>query len=143
MLGWFDKKPIRKIGFDDVKYAITHSSQFVIINTLPISEQECLIQNTLVWNAEESTLNELINTYNMKMRIIVYGKNAIDISVEKKYKQLTDLGFSEVYMYCGGMFEWLLLQDIYGANEFPTTARQMDILKYRPAKTFDVPRIGY
>jgi len=48
-----------------------------------------------------------------------------------------------VYMYCGGMFEWLLLQDIYGANEFPTTARQMDILKYRPAKTFDVPRIGY
>jgi hypothetical protein len=30
------------------------------------------------------------------------------------------------------MFEWLLLQDIYGAASFPTTSKELDILKYKP-----------
>ena len=29
------------------------------------------------------------------------------------------------------MFEWLLLQDIYGYDNFPTTIKELDILKYR------------
>ena len=36
-------------------------------------------------------------------------------------------------MYTGGIFEWLLLQDIYGKDEFPTTSEELDILKYRAA----------
>ena len=36
----------------------------------------------------------------------------------KKYRQLVDLGFSNVYIYTGGLFEWLLLQDIYGSTNF-------------------------
>jgi hypothetical protein len=31
--------------------------------------------------------------------------------------------------------EWLLLQDIYGADEFPTTSKLLDILQYRPTRT--------
>jgi hypothetical protein len=46
-------------------------------------------------------------------------------------------------MYTGGLFEWMLLQDIYGDAEFPTTSRELDVLKFRPHKTFDVPRLGY
>ena len=57
-------------------------------------------------------------------KIILYGKNSTDNLCDKKYKQLCELGFSEVYIYAGGMFEWLLLQDIYSNNEFPT--RQMN-----------------
>ena len=36
------------------------------------------------------------------------------------------------------MFEWLLLQDIYGDDEFPTTTKELDILKYKgvPAKYY-------
>ena len=42
------------------------------------------------------------------------------------------LGFQNVYLYMGGMFEWLLLQDIYGIDEFPTTNKFLDILYYKP-----------
>jgi hypothetical protein len=42
------------------------------------------------------------------------------------------LGFRNVCVYSGGMFEWLLLQDIYGATSFPTTSKELDILKYKP-----------
>ena len=36
----------------------------------------------------------------------------------------------------GGIFEWLLLQDIYGDDQFKTTSRELDILKYKPISTF-------
>jgi hypothetical protein len=42
------------------------------------------------------------------------------------------MGFVNVYLYPGGLFEWLLLQDIYGDDEFPTTIKELDILKYKP-----------
>jgi hypothetical protein len=42
------------------------------------------------------------------------------------------LGFENVYIYRGGMFEWLLLQDIYGFDEFQTTSKITDLLKYKP-----------
>jgi len=63
--------------------------------------------------------------------IIVYGKNANDDAVHKKYQQLMGLGFKNVRVYPGGMFEWLLLQDIYGTTSFPTTSRELDILKFK------------
>jgi len=44
---------------------------------------------------------------------------------------LLKLGFNSVFVYTGGIFEWLLLQDIYGKDEFPTTSEELDILKYR------------
>ena len=47
-----------------------------------------------------------------------------------------NLGFQTVYLYVGGMFEWLCLQDIYGNEEFPTTTRELDILKYKSPRTF-------
>ena len=42
------------------------------------------------------------------------------------------LGFCNVYVYPGGIFEWLCLQDIYGEKEFPTTSKELDILKFKP-----------
>ena len=62
---------------------------------------------------------------------MIYGKNCNDEKLISKYKQLIDLGFINVNIYAGGMFEWLLLQDIYGDDNFPTTSRELDILKYR------------
>jgi hypothetical protein len=144
---WFEK-PVCKIGFEDVKYAIEHPSHYLIINTLPASEQGCLIKNTLPCMVEETTINEKIAQFQMrKCCIILYGRNSADNTMDKKYKQLCSLGFTNVYIYCGGLFEWLLLQDIYGNSEFPTTTKELDILKYRSPKQFDisftVPRIGY
>jgi len=66
----------------------------------------------------------------------VYGKHANDDNAETKYNQLVEMGLREVYVYTGGLFEWMLLQDIYGQEEFPTTETVLDILKFRPPKLF-------
>ena len=62
----------------------------------------------------------------------------------KKWEQLQTLGFKNVYIYAGGLFEWLCLQDIYGEEEFPTIGAELDILKYRPASILggESPRGG-
>jgi rhodanese-related sulfurtransferase len=131
------KRTFEKISFEDVQFAIENNANFILINTLPENEQTCLIKNTILSITEESIINELIQQYNYRSpKIIVYGKNYIDETAEKKCNQLLKLGFSNVYFYMGGMFEWLHLQDIYGKDEFPTTKIVLDILKYKPSKHF-------
>jgi len=102
----------------------------VLINTLPPGMQGCLIPGTLPIEEEEVCMNTMLSELNRE--IIVYGKNANDDTVHKKYQQLIGLGFKNARVYPGGMFEWLMLQDIYGAVSFPTTSKEMDILKYKP-----------
>jgi len=95
--------------------------------------QGCLIPGTLPIEEEEAAMNAMLSEPKGKEReIIVYGKNANDDTVHKKYQQLINLGFRNVRVYPGGLFEWLLLQDIYGAISFPTASRELDILKYKP-----------
>ena len=72
-----------------------------------------------------------MNEYKTDITIIIYDKNANEDNLITKYNQLQKLGFSNVYIYPGGLFEWLCLQDIYGESEFPTTSRELDILKYK------------
>jgi hypothetical protein len=120
---------IKKIGFEDMKYVIKNKKKtYVMINTLAVTEQECLIPGTVSVKDEEAFINRHLNK---NISIIIYGKNANDDSIFKKYEQLLKLGFNSVFVYTGGIFEWLLLQDIYGKDEFPTTSEELDILKYR------------
>ena len=122
----------KKINFEDVQNAIKNINQYIIINTLPNTEQECLIKHSLSYEQEEPTINEMLGNYDFNnKKIIVYGKNSNDETAEKKYSQLRTLGFSEIFLYTGGLFEWMLLQDIYGNTEFPTTKKVLDILKYK------------
>ena len=119
----------------DHKYSnyYTTTRPWLLINTLPPGMQGCLIPGTLPIEEEEVAINALIAGSDGKTReIIVYGKNANDDTLHKKYQQLMGLGFKNVRVYPGGMFEWLLLQDIYGAASFPTTSKEMDLLKYKP-----------
>jgi hypothetical protein len=74
---------------------------------------------------------------NKDKNIIIYGKNVNDMTVYDKYEQLLKLGFINVYIYPGGMFEWLCLQDIYSSELFPTTKKELDILKYKPMSRFN------
>ena len=74
---------------------------------------------------------------NKSHNIIIYGKNCNDDSVYKKYNQFIDLGFTNVYLYLGGLFEWLLLQDIYGKDMFKTTSNELDIIKYKSNSILD------
>lgn len=137
MFSFFSSNSINKVSFEDLQYAILHPEQYIIINTLPINDQNCLIKNTLDYNKEETIINNLLTNYQYNSKhIIIYGKNCNDISSENKYFQIIKLGFKYVYLYPGGLFEWLTLQDIYGTDEFSTTSYTLDILKYKPIRAF-------
>jgi hypothetical protein len=41
------------------------------------------------------------------------------------------------------MFEWMILQDVYGMDEFPTTSKVLDILKFKPIRAFDFGFLEY
>ena len=75
-----------------------------------------MIKNTISYQTEEKVINEYLNQYDFTPKFVIYGKNTNDENIEKKAKQLSGLGFTEVYVYMCGMFEWLLLQDIYGED---------------------------
>jgi hypothetical protein len=137
MFSNFFETKYNKLGFEDMQYVVQHPEQHVIINTMSIQEQDCLIKYTISPHVEEKLINDILaGIETSRKKIIVYGKNTNDDSAEKKYKQLIRLGFADLYLYSGGMFEWMLLQDIYGKEEFPTTAKVLDILKYKPIRTF-------
>ena len=125
-------KPIKKSDYEDVLHAIK-TPNHILINTLPIGEQSVLIKNTIPYSEEEAIVNQILTTYEMDSKtIIIYGKNANDASAEKKYRQISALGFQNVFLYGGGLFEWLLLQDIYGDVNFPTQGKTDNFLKYKP-----------
>lgn len=119
---------INKINFEDMKHAIINN--YIIINTLSENKQECLIYNTVMLHNEETVINNCIKN-NLYEKIIIYGENSQDDKIISKYHQLYKLGFTKIYVYIGGLFEWLLLQDIYGKDIFQTTTDELDILKYK------------
>lgn len=124
-----------KINFEDMQEAIKSKGKYVIINTLSNNNQTCLLPNTIELGQEETIINKLL-TSNKEKDIIIYGKNVNDGTIYDKYEQLIKLGFNNVYIYPGGMFEWLCLQDIYSSDLFPTTKKELDILKYKPNSRF-------
>jgi hypothetical protein len=132
-----------KINYEDIQYILKNPEGHLLINTLSDAEQECLIINTMNIKNEENIINSCIKNGRKDIKIIIYGKNCNDEKTLNKYNQLTSLGFYNVYIYVGGMFEWLMLQDIYGEKEFPTTKKELDILKYKPYKVLNVQLLEY
>ena len=133
---------IPKINFEDVQTSCKNPEIYLLINTLPVFEQDCLIFNTILATHEENIINKHLKI-NKGVHIIIYGRNTNDDTIYKKYQQLMQLGFTNVYLYMGGLFEWLLLQDIYGTQDFPTTSRQLDLLKYKGNQRLNVGLLGY
>ena len=126
---------VNKVNFEDIQYAIKQSNNCLLINTLRPNEQSCLIKKTIPINIEEKVINKYLNE-KININIIVYDKNANAPNLMKKYQQLISLGFVNVYIYPGGLFEWLLLQDVYGNDDFPTTNTELDILKFKGKSMF-------
>ena len=129
-------KIIPKISYENIQDIINNNNNddICIINTLNNDLQKVLIKYTIKSYEEEDIINKYISNYNYKQIIIIYGSNDCDESVIKKYLQLEKYGFINLFIYNGGLFEWLLLQDIYGKKMFPTTEYTLDILKYKPIK---------
>lgn len=124
----------RTVSFKNIISMINGGGGGIIINTLPMTHQQCLIKNTVAATIEESIINEAWDAGNTNINIIIYGAHSDDHHVYKKYKQLQEKGFTNVAIYVGGLFEWLLLQSAYGADEFPTTSEVLNILDYAPGQ---------
>ena len=126
---------IPKVSYEDLQMVIYRNSNIqhstLIINTLPPSLQHCLIKTTVDIRFEERVVNTFIHK-KPDIMIIVYGKNSNDITILHKYEQLVKLGFTNVHIYTGGIFEWMLLHEIYGKDLFKITKYEIDILRYRP-----------
>lgn len=124
---------IHTANFDDIKM-----NKHFLINVMDSSDQQILIKGTLTIDAEVETINSVLsNATQSKTTVIIYGKNTDDLpAVIKRYRQLRGLGFN-AFVYLGGLFEWLLLQEIYGLSEFaienPTNAK-IDVLKFQPRR---------
>jgi len=89
-----------------------------IINTLPENKQNCLIKYTLPIDLE----TDIINKIDKNSKIVIYGINHKDKKPYYKFKQLQSLGYTNVFVYSGGLFEWILLNMIYGDKYFPLTS---------------------
>jgi len=137
-----NSQSIKKINYEDMQTVIKNSEIYLLINTLPSTNQECLIINTVSIDQEEAIINKYMKE-NRSIRIIIYGKNCNDEQVDTKYQQLVSLGFYNVFIYRGGIFEWLLLQDIFGKDLFPTNKKELDILKYKAPPVLNISLIDY
>jgi hypothetical protein len=137
-----NSQSMKKINYEDMQNVIKNPEIYLIINTLSLSEQQCLIINTSLPTEEEAIINKYLKE-NKSIRIIIYGKNCNDDSVNKKYQQLYSLGFYNIFIYLGGLFEWLLLQDIYGQDLFPTTNKELDLLKYKSNQLLNIALLEY
>ncbi len=124
---------IKKVSFDEVQQVINTLTAPTLINTLPIDKQDCLIPNTIPVSQEESIINAFLKNGNTDIRLIVYGTNCNDDTMFIKYNQLVSLGFKNISVYVGGLFEWLLLQDVVGCADFPTTKKvnELEFLNYK------------
>jgi hypothetical protein len=138
-----NSQSIQKINFEDVQFILKNSESYLLINTLPETEQSCLLPLTVQASQEEIIINKYLKNGLKNIRIIIYGRNCNDEKIYIKYTQFTSLGFYNVYIYTGGLFEWLMLQDIYGTQEFPTTKKELDILKYKSNKLLNISLLEY
>ncbi len=135
--GFFGQQcKITPINFEDIQDFINKDkSMYFLINTLPIHNQKYVISGTVCAQKEEERINECLKKNRKNVQILVYGMNCNDITVNKKCNDLVALGFTHVKVYLGGLFEWLLLRDIYGHELFPLnvgTDTTIEILDYKP-----------
>jgi hypothetical protein len=136
----------KTINFEDVQSVIQgQNNNSLLINTLAATNQQCLIAGTIPIENETQIINDQLqkNSIGKEIRMVIYGMNSTDESVIRKYDQLRSLGFTNVFLYLGGLFEWLLLQDIYSAQLFPTTVRTTDLLKYKGRPQFNTRLLQY
>ena len=82
-----NSQSMKKINYEDMQTVIKNPEIYLIINTLSPADQKCLIVNTILAEEEEILINKYLKE-NKSIRIIIYGKNCNDESVQKRGGQV-------------------------------------------------------
>lgn len=128
----------KKISPAEMQTILKTPEKYIMIHTLTSEYQDYVIPGTVQDTREESVINEMLNRIDIPDKpIIVYGKNVRDETPVTKANQLKSLGIREISIYSGGMFEWLLLNEVYGPTEFPVKV-QTDHYHHQPQKMHDI-----
>jgi len=103
---------------------ITDNSAKVILLASPLVDAKMWrIDGTLTPETEEREINRIIQNYSScgktpEEKFVYYGLNSVDKSPDEQAANLATHGI-EASVYRGGMFEWLLLREVFGADNYP------------------------
>lgn len=111
---------LAKVTYECAKEIALNNGKGILVCTLKEEKERFGILRTIPIDKEEECINNMIQKRQYDIVIVLYGENMYDPSVITKYNQLKNIGFINCYIYFGGMFEWYLLQDVYGSELFPT-----------------------
>lgn len=124
---------LAKVTYEYVKETAITNSNVMLISTLRKDKEQYSIIRTVLIDNEEACINQLMSKSQYGMTIVIYGENMYDPTVITKYNQLKKIGFTNCYIYFGGLFEWILLQDVYGCEMFPTKSTPINgCLDFKP-----------
>ena len=114
----------------------THTEEFLEDGDVTDPKDEALIDTT---RDEQQSHLLSVNFDYISIQPINKGLlKAMEVEIINAFlfNETRKLGFQNVYIYVGGLFEWVLLQDIYGMEDFPTTKQERDHLKYKGRSIF-------
>ena len=123
------------IGSEDLKLLMRKHNAH-LFNGLPIGYTNCNIKGTV----DPENAKEYIKNLNKeKDLVIVYCANAT-CSASHSFASKELRGFKNKFLYTGGLYEWLLLQNFYSEKKFPTIGKckleTMKDYKHLPKKFY-------
>ncbi len=130
---------VRWIGHLDLCALLNQEEgTYCLINTLPEHRQDCVIAHTLPCAEEEATLNRWLSRWEVHRPIVIYGQHAGDATIYRKYNQCVAVGFEQVFVYLGGMMEWMLLRSVseQSAHEYRIRGETVSFLRFSPSRKF-------
>ena len=97
----------RKVNFEDIQYLLNKNNEYILINTLSEKEQDCLIKDTVSIENEVKYINHFMSK-DININIVIYDKKCKCSKFNEKIRTISRFRFTNVFIYPGGLFEWLL-----------------------------------
>lgn len=117
---------IKEIGSTDFK-KLLGTGRVMLFNGLKKQYHSCVIPSTIPYSDMRKAIKSMTSEHIPVVYCANYSCNASHKFAEKKLGHL-----DTVYIYSGGIFEWLLLQKKYGKKKYPTNGDcELEHMKHR------------
>jgi len=117
---------IKEIGVTDFT-KLLGTDRVLLFNGLKKQYHSCIIPRTIPYSDMKKVIKNMKEENIAVVYCANYSCNASHKFAEKKLSHL-----ETVYIYRGGVFEWLLLQKKYGKKKYPTSGDcNIEYMKHR------------